>query len=116
MLSNTLDLTVDSTPYTLTRVKESGGTSEYLHRGDGFSFQLKVRNSQQTKGGQVYNVYNMVVTHLIAATPTTLAEERTASFTGRYPDLSDPASSSELQEGLFTLGSAQLAALASGEV
>jgi hypothetical protein len=116
MFANTLTLTVDSVPYTLTRVKEQNGQSEYSHRGAGFAYTLKIRNSQSVSSGRVYNVYNMLLTHSVADTVSAVGFTNTSSFTGRFVDLQDPTVSSDLQSALHALGSALLPALAAGEV
>jgi hypothetical protein len=116
MFNNTLTLTVDSVDFTLTRVKESNGTSEYIHRGDGFSYVLKIRNSQSVTNGRVYNVYNMLLSHSVAETVDSLGYTNTSSFTGRFVDLQDPANSSDMQIALHTLATALMPALAAGEV
>lgn len=116
MFANTLTLTVDAIPYTLTRVRESNGTSEYTHRGSGFSYVLKIRSSQSVSSGVEYNVYNMVLTHSVADTPTVTGYTNTSSFTGRFENLLDPTISSDLQSALHALASPLLVAMANGEV
>jgi hypothetical protein len=116
MFANTLTLTVDAVPYTLTRYREQSGQSEYIHRASGFTFTLKIRNSQSVSAGRVYNVYNMVLSHKVAATESAEEYTNTSSFTGRFVDLQDPTGSSDLQTALHALAAPLLEPLAAGEV
>lgn len=117
MLANTLSLTIGAKPaVTLTRSREDGGQSVYIYRSAGVNITLKIRQNTQKSGGNLFNVYNMSLEHVVADTLTELGHTTTASFTGRLESLTDPLFSADLTAGLFNMAEPIMASLAGGEL
>lgn len=117
MLANTLTLTVNSVAKVLTRMNQDNYGSEYRLVSDTEKYTLKIRHQfgQKASGGRVFDTHNVVVEHVVFATPTTLAKTMTVSTTLRGEVGTLPANLDSLSDALGVLVAAQAAALVQGE-
>jgi hypothetical protein len=115
MLANTLTLTVNSVAKVLTRINQDNYGSEYRLVSATERYTLKIRHNTQASGGQQFDVHNVLVEHVVNATPTEPKKVMTVSSTLRGSIGTDPANLDYLSDALGVLVAAQAAALVQGE-
>lgn len=76
MLGNTIAITVDGDPFTLTKINQDSYSSEYLYRDAVEEFTVKVRHQEVTKAGVTYDRHNFELRHKIFATSTVPEKDR----------------------------------------
>jgi len=115
MLANTLTLTVNSVAKVLTRINQDNYGSEYRLLSATERYTLKIRHSVQKSGVSSFDSHNVLVEHVVFATPTTAMKTMTVSTTLRGEVGTDPAALDYLSDALGVLVAAQAAALVQGE-
>lgn len=98
MFANTLTLTYKTVAYVLNRVNQDNYGSEYSFLDSVQMFTLKIRHSDESNSSPVMSRHNLLLEHVIYATPTTAEVVRTATLTLRAPKLSDPATLADLSD------------------
>lgn len=115
MLNNTLTLTVNSVAKVLVRINQDNYGSEYRLLSATEKYTLKVRHSSQKSGTRIFDVHNVLVEHVVFATPTVAEKTMTVSSTLRGEVGTDPAALDYLSDALGVLVAAQAAQLVQGE-
>jgi len=91
MFTNTLSITISGTAYTLLRQNQDNFGSVYRYRDGIRKLEMKIRHSTDSAQGKVFNRHNVVLEHVVFATPTALEEVMTSTVTLRERDGVDPA-------------------------
>lgn len=103
MFSNTLTLTISAVARTLIRVNQDNYGSVYLYKDAVEKLTMKIRHSTETQNGFPVNRHNVVLEHIVYATPTTSEKYFTMTVTLRDREGSGPANLLADWQGLATL-------------
>jgi len=115
MFANTLTLTVNGTPRTLTRVNQDNYGSEYKVKNSVEAISMKIRHSTDNQGGRRFARHNVYVEWVLYGTPTSVEQVYTFGYTIRDLEQSDPAGAKDLALGMSTLIDEILDGLVVGE-
>lgn len=102
MFGNTLSLTINGEEKVLNRINQDNYGSEYSLAVSGESFNLKIRHTRESSNGNVDVMvrHNVLLKHIVYATPTTNQVERTVTMTMRAPESTGPQDVAYLSDGL----------------
>jgi len=118
MLANTLTLTVNAVPVTLTRVNQDNYGSVYTYKGASEAYSLQIRNSvEKSKVVGVPDIerHNAFLEHTVYATPTAAEKYNSVTTTIRARIGNDPAKVGYDAVGFNTLVGSILTSLIAGE-
>nr|UJQ85102.1 MAG: hypothetical protein 2 [Leviviridae sp.] len=87
MFANTLTLTYAGASKVLNRTNQDNGGSEYTLYESTQEFLLKIRHSKEknSKDGRTYRRHNVLLEHVVYATPSSFEVKSTTSATFRHP-------------------------------
>jgi hypothetical protein len=64
---DTITITLDSTPYVLTKINQDNYSSEYFYRDAVFELRLRIRHSKSVRSSVVYERHNAELTRITYA-------------------------------------------------
>lgn len=99
MFENTETITIDSTPYILTRVDATAGVSKYIYTDTIFELTMQIRQTESTKNGIKTYRHNVELVHVTYATATE-AEIRQKCYVVMERTIEGALTVAELQFGL----------------
>lgn len=102
MFGNTISLTFNGTAYVLNRINQDNYGSEYSLAISGQSFNLKIRHTKEASNGSSVAMvrHNVLLKHIVYATPTANQVESTVTMTMRAPESSDPQTLAYFSDGM----------------
>jgi hypothetical protein len=115
MLANTLTLTINSVAKTLLRSNQDNFGSVYQLKSPTERITLRIRHSEQTVKGAVFDQHNAVVEWVKIPTAPAVPLTLTASITLRGQFGTDPADLDNLSDALGVLFAANLATIVQGD-
>lgn len=103
MYANTLTITINAIPYTLTRVNQDNFGSVYRFRDGTRELDMKIRHSTDNVSGVQFNRHNITLAHTLYKTEVLPERVQTATVTLREQRGVDPADLLKTWQGFNTL-------------